>query len=691
MGIQIPIIRQLIGFVYLTFVPGFLIIRALKFNKFNCIETLLYSVGLSIATLMLIGLFINIFYPFFGIYKPISLLSLIVTFSIIVSILCIVCHYIDNNYSNQSCINLRNALSPSVLFLCIIPFLAVFGTYLMNFHQNNFLLMFLIIMIAFVAVLIGSGFISNVPERLYPLAIFIISISLLYHSSLISTHLWGMDIQIAYYFSSLTISNSYWDPTIPSNANALLSEVMLASIYSIICDMSLTWVFKIIYPFLFSFVPLGLYQLYREQIPNKIAFLSSFFFMSFFTFYTEMLQLPKQQIAELFVVLLLLLIMNKEINKVTRSVLLTVFAASLIVSHYGTSYIFLILLIIARTILALREISISKRLINRICYRFNKCIESYTQKDGTISLTFILLFIVFAISWYLYIASCSVFNAIVFIAHNVISTIYTEFLNPEVSQSSYLLFHITSPLHNITKILHHITHVFILIGVISLVSPRRRFNFHMQYSVFSIAAFLILVSTILIPYFGLGTPRLYHLLLIFLAPFCIVGGILFLEVIVKFLQYRIKVQTSLMMLSTFFAIFFLFNSGFVYNIVGKEITSISLNSPSQLDFPRFNDMEIVGSEWLLDNKESVYPIYADMYRGLLFVRFGKEFKGFSPSGFQLTEKCYVFFGTWNVLKGEIVKWYRGKGMTGTAEYIESSSFVVNKNKIYDNGGVQVYH
>ena len=33
MGIQIPIIRQLIGFIYLTFVPGILILRILKLHN----------------------------------------------------------------------------------------------------------------------------------------------------------------------------------------------------------------------------------------------------------------------------------------------------------------------------------------------------------------------------------------------------------------------------------------------------------------------------------------------------------------------------------------------------------------------------------------------------------------------------------------------------------------------------------
>ena len=64
-GSHISIIRPLIGFIYLTFIPGIIILRILKLHKLGNIETLLYTVGLSIATLMFTGLFMNTVYPFF--------------------------------------------------------------------------------------------------------------------------------------------------------------------------------------------------------------------------------------------------------------------------------------------------------------------------------------------------------------------------------------------------------------------------------------------------------------------------------------------------------------------------------------------------------------------------------------------------------------------------------------------------
>lgn len=48
-GFDMPILRQIVGFVFLTFVPGILILRILKSHNIGLIESLLYSVGLSLA------------------------------------------------------------------------------------------------------------------------------------------------------------------------------------------------------------------------------------------------------------------------------------------------------------------------------------------------------------------------------------------------------------------------------------------------------------------------------------------------------------------------------------------------------------------------------------------------------------------------------------------------------------------
>ena len=697
-GLQIPILREFIGFVYLAFIPGIIILRILKLHKLGNIETLLYAVGLSIATLMFTGLFMNTIYPLFGISGPISITPLIIQISVIVLLLCVISYIRDKDFSNPSFIDVGDVLSPPALFLCLIPFLAVFGTYFVNFHHNNILLMLLIVILALIVILIA--FDKFIPKNLYPLAVFVIAISLLYHASLISMYIWGWDIHGEYYLCNLVKMNGIWDSTIPWTYNAMLSIVMVAPIYSIISNMSLTWVFKIIYPFLFSLVPLGLYRVFQKQTDDKIAFLSCFFFTSFFSFW--LISSRRQWIAEFFLVLLILSMIDKDMDKIKRSLLFIVFGVSLVVSHYGTSYIYMFCLISAWLILIFEDSPAMQKLIDDFHskssrYKSEKLAgnpNSFKKGDRTISSTFVLLFIVFALTWYIYVSSSSAFNVIVRIGDHMASSIFTEFLNPEAAQGlDIIITETVSPLHSVAKYIHLLSMFFIAVGIITLMRKHREMKFERWYSAFSLVFFAICLGGIALPYFAssLNTARLYHITLIFLAPFCVIGGITVFKVlsrIVKASWTNKSVRSSLKVLSVFLVMTLLFNSGFVYEVAKDNPGSISLNST--IDYPRFNDQEISGAKWLNDVKSS-NPIYADNYRWLLLASFEwGQVSSFPVDVDKIQDDSYIYLGKFNIMNETVLISYREKAIKRTF-YINSSDIVGDRDMIYANGCAQVYY
>jgi len=671
-GFEALILRQLITFIYLTFIPGYLLLRVLKIHHLGNIPTLLYAIGLSIAILMFTGLFMNVIYPLFGIARPISFTLLIITISILVLMLCVLSYIRDKDYSNPSFINVREILSPLPLFLSLLPMLSILGTYLMNFYNNNLLLIFLIIIIALIALLVAF---TSLSRSLYPLAVLVIAISLLYHRSLISMHIWGWDIHLEYYFSRLVIETSYWDSTLYGSINGMLAIVILAPIYSILLDIGLTWVFKIIYPLLFSLVPLGLYYIYRDQTNDKIAFLSCFFFIAFGTFYGEMLALARQQIAMLYLILLIMVMIDENIDKARKYLLFTIFGASLVVSHYGTAYLFMFLLI-------------------------GVWLLSYLKSVKVINSTFVIFFIVFALTWYILTGGSHPFNTIVEVGSHIISTLSTDFLNPRSSEALMLmLMEPPSLSHYITKILHHITQLFITIGIIYIIfikNYKNNFNFNREYLEFSslfFAGYFIILS---FPYTGFGTSRLYLLSLIFLAPFCIIGGMLVIKtllIIISKLSRRenywiVKMEYWPKVLSIFFAIFLLFNSGWIYEVTKDYPCSIALNST--IDYPRFNSQEVLAAAWLHIVKTDSH-IYADTFRWLLLI----EFEGYPYVWFvnfdeiQTSEDVYIYLGTFNVEKGKILT-ERKEGVIRIRVYTDIASLINEKSRIYDNRGSQIY-
>ena len=705
-GLHIPILRQLIGFIYLTFIPGIIILRILKLHKLGNIETILYTVGLSIATLMFTGLFMNTVYPFFGISRPISTTSLIITISILALILCILSYIRDKDFADPSFIDTGEILSPPALFLCLIPFLAIFGTYLVNFHHNNILLMFLIVIIAIIV--ISIAFDKFIPKNLYPLAVFIIAISLLYHRSLISMYLGGWDIQVEYYLGNLVKMNSIWDPTVPGNCNAMLSVVMLVPIFSDLCGMNLVWFYKIIYPLLFSLVPLGLYRVFQKQTDDKIAFLSCFFFMISSYFYGWMLWLPRQGIAELFLVLFILSMIDKNMNKTKKSFLFIVFGISLAVSHYALSYIYMFCLIAAWLILLSGENPTMQRLIDNFRSKFGRKIEKTAgnpvplKVDRTISSTFVLLFITFTLMWYMYVSSSSAFNSIVRIGDHIASSIFTDFLNPEAAQGLYLMMAKThSPLHHVNKIINYLNQIFIVIGVIVLLK-HRELKFEREYVAFSMVNLSILFASIAVPFFAsaLRMERLYHITLIFLAPFCVIGGITVLKMMSKMVRVawtNKAVRNSLKILSVFFAISLLYNTGVVYEVVEGHSGSISLNST--IDRACFNDQEALMTEWLQNKRDVDTKIYSDRVRGVLLLGiFGERyvFEGDEEVGIitRIPDNAYIFLGRENVKNKKMM--LHGLGVKKNVVVdLQNSTFykfnntLLNMSRICNNGDAHV--
>ena len=720
-GLQIPILRQLIGFVYLTFIPGIIILRILKLHKLGNIETLLYTVGLSIATLMFTGLFINTVYPIFGISGPISITPLIITISMLVLVLCVLCYVRDRNFSNPSFIDVKDILSPPALFLCMIPFLAVLGTYLVNFHHNNIILMFLIVILALIAILIA--FDKFIPKNLYPLAVFVIAISLLYHASLISMYLWGWDIHGEYYLCNLVTIAANWDPTIPATTNAMLSIVMLAPIFSNICSMSLTWVFKIIYPLLFSLAPLGLYRIFQKQTDDKIAFLSCFFFVSLFTFYGAMLALARQQIAELFLVLLILAMIDKNMDKIKRAFLFIVFGISLAVSHYGLSYIYMFCLISAWLILVSGEYPGMQKLMNNVYSKFGRKNEKPAgnpvplKVDRTIGSTFVLLFVVFTLTWYMYVSSSSAFDVIVRIGDHIASSIFTEFLNPEAAEGwDIILRKEVSPLQDITKYLHLLSQFFIAVGVLTLILSRKRMMFEREFAAFSYVNFGICFAAIGVPYFAssLNTGRLYQITLIFLAPFCVIGGVTVFKVlsrIVKASWTEQHVRSSLKVLSVFLMIFLLFNSGWVYEIAKDHPRSIALSQESIKEYGDAKEkmgfyncytpeQDVFSARWLSNNRNNVYKIYSDdsvtPLRSNVLVSAGlidcAKISVLTNTTSEISVNSYVYLRYVNII--EDIMGYRVPETlikkAGVYNTTEIYHLIENKNKIYSNGGSDIY-
>ena len=81
-ALNIPVLRQVLSFIFLTFLPGWLIIYILRLNNLDLTTKIVLSVGLSVAFLMFLGLLVNSLLLALGYTKPLSTISLLISFNI---------------------------------------------------------------------------------------------------------------------------------------------------------------------------------------------------------------------------------------------------------------------------------------------------------------------------------------------------------------------------------------------------------------------------------------------------------------------------------------------------------------------------------------------------------------------------------------------------------------------------------
>ena len=428
--IHIPIFNDVVTLLYLALVPGILILRILRLHKLGNTFTSLLSVGLSVLSVLLVGLFMNQVYPWIGIKQPLETIPLLVTFTVYNMILLAVAYKKDKNayYPSSSKLSFKLVTSNQFLCLCILPLIAIIGAYTLQYYDNNSIQVVLLILICLLVLTMAWGLLK---KEYYHIAILSIAVSILYYSVLISNHIWGYDIFFEYQFATYVIKNGIWDYTWPHAYNAMLSVVMYAPIFNKLSGMTLTWILKFIYPFLFSLISIGLYKIFEEHTGSKIAFLAAFFFIAYNGFsYGWMVQMARQQIAEIFLVLLVWLMIDRTIPQNKRKILYLLFGVGLIVSHYSVTYLFMFMLLATIVTLSLLTSSFGN-IVNTILIKFGadrRYFGKYFKiKDQTISLPLSLFFIGFIVVYYSLTADskpiASLFDALRIVSGNVNSII----------------------------------------------------------------------------------------------------------------------------------------------------------------------------------------------------------------------------------------------------------------------------
>lgn len=734
-NIQSFYLRAILSFIFLTTIPGLLIMLMLKIRKIGFLEYLVYTIGLSIAFIMFAGLAVNWILPWLHITdKPLSLNPLLISFGGLLSIFGIIAYLRNKDLSLKIKFPKLDWLNKVFFTIPIIfPILSILGAITLNNGGPNYLTMIMLGGIAiyvFLVVLLRE----KLNEHVFPWAILFTSISLLLMYPLRSWHILGWDINQEYLVFALTNSTKYWSAhTLNSAYNLCLSITILPTILESFLKINNEYIYKLIFPILFSTVPLIVYLTAKKILNIGYAFLSAAFFISQIWFIEQMPALARQEIALIFFAGLLMIKFDHRLSQINKNILSIIFGISIIVSHYSTAYVWIAIMII---------------------YYFINNIVKITKINNLkllFSLKYIILMIAIVFLWgsqltnsngnfrnFLTITITNIskgfsadmingglerltfknvnINNPLNVAENY-QTMSQEYLKkrlilypketyqdykPEPIFSKYITnpaFDNTRlPISQILKIIKLILND--ILPIIGIFYFLRRYLF--KYSkgntndflninrdkginvlLLGISTLPLIFMIIFLPFIATqyNSTRLYMQSLIILSNLTIVGGMYLLSKLrIKKLSYTIMVSLIIL--------FFLYSSGFFFQIVGGEPLLLLNNFGGEYDQFYTTQPETNSIKWFTNNKASNSMLYADQLAGLRLTSFGQIINyNFDILPSTIDKRSYVYLSNTNVQKGKVYKRYD----TDQLEYTTPIKFLnSNKNLVYNNGGSEIF-
>jgi len=424
-------------------------------------------------------------------------------------------------------------------------------------------------------------------------------------------------------------------------------------------------------------------------------------------------------------ILVFMIMVNEKMDVTKRSILATIFGMSIVVAHYGLAYIMMFVLLMSilflyfidknpievfnRSLAKIYQLSAVTMILKpfssylpglnvpmedkepRISAKIKQYRSIIEKSRIIITPSFLALFTLFLLIWYIYTSNSTIFQSFIDIGRNIIDNLYS-FMDPNTTQGlSLIMEQQVTPLRNLHKDFYLVSQFFICIGALALFFGKDGMNFKKEFKALSLAAFTVLIAGVVLPFFSsqMNTSRLYHVALIILAPLCVVGVLKILDLFKLFLKLNFSRNHIFTIISIFFVIFLFFDTGSVYQILdSKHPSSIALSTA--YDFPKFNQKEINGGEWLAKYSNSSTAIYADKYRASVLgsIVSCNEI----PAYFDLVNSTsYIFLGTLNIAQNKILT-YRlvGSNIIMDEGYRSPQEILKGRSRIYDDGGSYTY-
>jgi uncharacterized membrane protein len=707
----ISLISTISWTIYSLLIPGLVI---LLYHRKGSLENsdFIFIPALSLLWILLIGLIVNGIGVLLDVNDPLQwwttgYLSLISTASIFEI-------YRLRNFRGPSFELVFIKTPNSVLICCIIViFLGITGPLAFRDFGSNTLSLLAILIISLSLPLInrGSAFGDN-------LALYSCALSLMLIHTLSTDNLNGGDIQVEYFFSNAVISSEDFEVLSYNRYSAALGTKTIIPILSLWTGLSLTSTLRIIYPMIYSFVPILLNYSYNQVFERRVSFYASLISIFSWQYYTIMADLVRQGISEVFLLSVFVLISSSESLRMYRLRVFTVpLLAGMILSHYSIGYVLLPLLwgtyianLFSGIFWTIESEDETLEMFRQESEEDEEGIMLFSEnvlldeeglltmeelqrkvniRNPALNFSQLSLATIILLTWHAIagggvilrtITSFSVEIMEKFSELGILGAIFS-------TQPTQTVVTTLDPLHEITKLLYILITLASIFGIYIFRErdyvPRNHRNLFSM----AIASWIILIPFFIIPSLAIRLEfgRLFHWFIMFLAPFSIIAIDQLSSRVSKFGGFTISSDILSMVTPSILSFFLIFSSGFAYQFSDEQH---KMAFDQDIDWYVYSDSELSGASWsanIVNPDDSIKPcISSDYFRSVMLAKYNGRL--LLNSRQSIEDSQFVFISGTNLIDSRFsFREYVSGEVWEKREYFVAASDFSNSSVIYDSG------
>ena len=324
--------------VLLFIVPGISALRALRVPAGAISRVPIYIPAASMVVVMISALAADLLGHHLGISQPLHGAYSLVAVDVI-SILCVLSLFVRRGERALAQRVRWPQLSPARLLPFVLPLCAAAGALALNNGHGPVLARVAELLIA----LTIAGLLllhSRVSVGTTALLVWCCALAAEWAFSLRSDSVLGFDISTEYHVAQSIQHVGYWHANQHGNAySAMLSITLLPSVLSSVAGVSTLVSFKVLFPVFTAFIPVATYYLANRFVSRGIAVASAALILGQIYFFEEMPQLARQELALFLFAALCVALLDENLPRRSRQLLVVLLSFGLVVSHYSSAYV----------------------------------------------------------------------------------------------------------------------------------------------------------------------------------------------------------------------------------------------------------------------------------------------------------------------------------------------------------------